>query len=80
MTSNDPDFWEKPADVSRLYLNPPLNAALWSVGGQSGMQAESSINPTSPAVRSEGAAAALRSREGAPDEEAGATPTANAFD
>ncbi|MNC90743.1 hypothetical protein D3C83_68800 [compost metagenome] len=26
MTSHDPDFWEKPADLCDLYLNPAENA------------------------------------------------------
>lgn len=28
MTSHDPDFWEKAADVCGLYLNPPVNAVV----------------------------------------------------
>jgi transposase len=50
MTSHDPDFWEKAADVCGLYLNPPHNAVVWSVDEKSGMVARSRINPTKPAV------------------------------
>lgn len=60
MTSHDPDFWEKAADVCGLYLNPPENAVVWSVDEKSGMQARSRINPTKPAVPAEGAVEALR--------------------
>jgi transposase len=50
MTSHDPDFWAKAADVCGLYLNPPENAVVWSVDEKSGMQAKSRINPTKPAI------------------------------
>jgi transposase len=50
MTRHDPAFWEKAADVCGLYVNPPENAAVWSVDEKSGMQAKSRINPTRPAV------------------------------
>ena len=50
MTSHDPDFWEKAADVCGLYLNPPVNAMVWSVDEKTGMQAKSRVNPTRPAV------------------------------
>jgi transposase len=60
MTSHDPDFWEKAADVCGLYLNPPENAVVWSVDEKSGMQAKSRINPTKPAVPAEGAVDELR--------------------
>lgn len=50
MTSHDPDFWEKAADVCGLYLNPPVNAVVWSVDEKSGIQAKSRVNPTKPAV------------------------------
>jgi len=50
MTSHDPDFWAKAADVCGLYMNPPDNAVVWSVDEKSGMQAKSRINPTKPAV------------------------------
>jgi transposase len=64
MTSNDPEFWEKAADVCGLYLDPPLNAVVWSVDEKSGLQAKSRINPTKPAVPAEGAVEALRPAEG----------------
>jgi len=50
MTSHDPAFWEKAADVCGLYLNPPENAVVWSVDEKSGIQATSRVNPTKPAV------------------------------
>lgn len=50
MTSHDPDFWAKAADVCGLYLSPPDNAIVWSVDEKSGMQAKSRVNPTRPAV------------------------------
>jgi transposase len=50
MTSHDPDFWAKAADVCGLYLNPPDNALVWSVDEKTGMQARSRVNPTKPAV------------------------------
>ncbi len=50
MTSRDPEFWAKAADVCGLYLNPPENAVVISVDEKSGMQASSRINPTRPAL------------------------------
>jgi len=50
MTSHDPDFWEKAADVCGLYLNPPDNAIVWSVDEKTSIQAKARINPTKPAV------------------------------
>ena len=50
MTSHDPEFWAKAADVCGLYLNPPDNAVVWSVDEKTGMQATSRVNPTRPAV------------------------------
>jgi len=50
MTSHDPDFWEKAADVCALYLSDAENAVVWSVDEKSGMQAKSRVNPTKPAV------------------------------
>jgi transposase len=50
MTSHDPDFWEKAADVCGLYLNPPVNAVVWSVDEKTSIQAKARINPTKPAV------------------------------
>jgi transposase len=69
MTSHDPEFWEKAADVCGLYLNPPENAVVWSVDEKTGMQAKSRVNPTKPAVPAEGAVEALR-----PPPDAGAGP------
>jgi transposase len=50
MTSHDPEFWEKAADVCGLYLDPRDNAVVWSVDEKSGIQAKSRVNPTKPAV------------------------------
>ena len=50
MTSNDPEFWAKAADVCGLYLSPPENAVVWSVDEKTGMQATSRVNPTRPAI------------------------------
>lgn len=50
MTSHDPDFWEKAADVCGLYLNPPTNAIVWSVDEKSQIQAKSRVSPTKPAI------------------------------
>jgi transposase len=50
MTSHDPDFWEKAGDVCALYLDPPMNAVVFSVDEKTGMQARARINPTRPAV------------------------------
>jgi transposase len=49
MTSHDPDFWVKAADVCGLYLNPPENAMVWSLDEKTGMQAKSRVHPTRPA-------------------------------
>ncbi len=46
LTSHDPDFWEKAADVCGLYLDPPDNGLVLSVDEKTGMQAKSRINPT----------------------------------
>ena len=50
MTSQDPEFWAKAADVCGLYLNPPDNALVWSVDEKTGMQAKSRVHPTRPAI------------------------------
>jgi transposase len=50
MTSHDPDFWEKAADVCGLYLDPPENAIVWSVDEKTSIQAKARVNPTRPAV------------------------------
>jgi len=48
LTSHDPAFWEKAADVCGLYLNPPDNGLVLSVDEKTGMQATSRVNPTQP--------------------------------
>lgn len=50
MTSKDPEFWAKAADVCGLYLDPPTNAVVWSVDEKTGIQAKSRVNPTRPAI------------------------------
>jgi transposase len=49
LTSRDPEFWEKAADVCGLYLDPPEGALVLSVDEKTGMQAKSRVNPTKPA-------------------------------
>jgi transposase len=53
MTSHDPDFWVKAADVCGLYVDPPVNAVVWSVDEKTGLQAKSRVNPTKPAQPSD---------------------------
>lgn len=50
LTSRDPLFWDKAADVCGLYLNEPGdNAVVYSVDEKTSMQAKAPINPTKPA-------------------------------
>lgn len=49
MTSHDPDFDDKAADICALYLQPPQNWAVFSVDEKTGIQAKSRTNPTRPA-------------------------------
>lgn len=50
LTSHDPDFWDKAADVCGLYLHEPGdNAVVYSVDEKTSMQATAPINPTLPA-------------------------------
>ena len=49
MTSHDPDFDDKAADICGLYLDPPKNWAVFSVDEKTGMQAKSRADPTLPA-------------------------------
>lgn len=49
LTSQDPEFWEKAADVCGLYLDPPRGALVLSVDEKTGMQAKSRVHPTQPA-------------------------------
>ena len=48
MASNDPDFEAKAADVIGLYLNPPVNAAVFSVDEKSAIQALDRLDPILP--------------------------------
>jgi transposase len=50
MTSHDPDFLAKAADVCGLYLDPPEGAVVFSVDEKTGIQATSRVNPTTPAA------------------------------
>lgn len=50
LTSHDPAFWDKAADVCGLYLDPPDNALVLSVDEKTGIQAKSRVNPTKPAA------------------------------
>lgn len=45
---DDPDFWQRAADVCGLYLNPPQNALVLSVDEKTGMSARSRVAPTTP--------------------------------
>ena len=49
MTSHDPDFDDKAADICALYLRPPDNWAVFSVDEKTGIQARSRADPTLPA-------------------------------
>ena len=46
MTSHDPEFWPRAADLCGLYLNPPDNAVVWSVDEKSGNPGQEPVNPT----------------------------------
>ena len=59
MTSHDPDFDAKAADICGLYLDPPEGWAVFSVDEKTGIQATSRTNPTLPA---QPAAAGSKSR------------------
>lgn len=48
MTSDDPDFERKAADVIGLYLDPPTNAAVFSVDEKSAIQALDRLDPVLP--------------------------------
>lgn len=48
LTSNDPEFETKAADVIGLYLNPPANAVVFSVDEKSHIQALDWLDPVLP--------------------------------
>lgn len=48
MTSDDPEFEEKAADVIGLYVNPPGHAAVFSVDEKSAIQALDRLDPVLP--------------------------------
>jgi len=49
LTSRDPDFERKAAEVCGLYLNPPANALVISVDEKTGIQALGRVVPDKPA-------------------------------
>src|SRR5215813_10337420 len=48
MTSKDPDFENKAADIIALYVNPPQHAAIFSVDEKSSIQALDRLDPVLP--------------------------------
>jgi hypothetical protein len=48
MTSNDPNFEYKAADIIGLYLNPPQDAAVFCVDEKTAIQALYRLNPVLP--------------------------------
>lgn len=48
MTSDDPDFEAKAADVIGLYLNPPVHAAVFCVDEKTAIQALDRLDPVLP--------------------------------
>ena len=48
MTSDDPDFERKAADIIGLYLNPPQHAAVFCVDEKSAIQALDRLDPVLP--------------------------------
>ena len=48
MTSDDPDFESKAADVIGLYLNPPQHAAVFSLDEKTQVQALDRLDPVLP--------------------------------
>ena len=48
MTSDDPDFHKKAADVIGLYLKPPANAVVFCVDEKSAIQALDRLDPVLP--------------------------------
>lgn len=47
---DDPEFWERAADVCGLYLSPPQNALVLSVDEKTAVGARSRKHPTKPAA------------------------------
>jgi transposase len=48
--SDDPEFWDRVADVCGLYLSQPLNALVLSIDEKTAIQARSRKHPTRPAA------------------------------
>ena len=48
--SDDPEFWDRVADVCGLYLSQPLNALVLSIDEKTAIQARSRKHPTRPAT------------------------------
>src|SRR6188472_332405 len=48
MSSDDPDFEKKAADIIGLYLNPPAHAAVFCVDEKTAIQALDRLDPVLP--------------------------------
>jgi len=48
LSSNDPEFEEKAADIIGLYLKPPVNAAVFCIDEKSAIQALDRLDPVLP--------------------------------
>ena len=48
MSSNDPEFESKAADIIGLYLNPPQHAAVFCVDEKTAIQALDRLDPVLP--------------------------------
>ncbi len=60
MTSNDPDFEAKAADIIGLYLEPPQHAAVFCVDEKTAIQALDRLDPVAAAVAGASGTARLR--------------------
>ena len=60
MTSNDPDFEKKAADIIALYLHPPQHAAVFCVDEKTAIQALDRLDPVLPLSHRAGRTARLR--------------------
>ena len=60
--ADDPSFWIRAGQVSRIYLNPPPGTVLISVDQKTGIQAKSRKHPEIPARPGPGHAAGIRVR------------------
>ena len=48
MASDDPEFEKKAADIIGLYIEPPVNAAVFCVDEKSAIQALDRLDPVLP--------------------------------